>query len=75
MFLKAFERHARRFPTVPGEVEVVLQPTEKLWLYYMADIEKRRIFWIDEIKFDEVNIPKRFGIERLEQLSKCVFFS
>ena len=57
------------------ETEVVLQPTDKLWLYYMVDVKRRCIFWLDICEFDDSILPPNFGIEREEQLRECIICS
>ena len=66
-FASEFERRAKKYPDLPSDVEVVLQPTEKLWLYYMVDVQRRCVFWIDEVSLDECILPPKFGLERIEQ--------
>lgn len=73
-FVSEFEERARRrkFPPISSEVEVVLQPTENLWLYYMVDVERRCVFWMDKCVFDGSIIPPYFGIERKEHLREYI---
>lgn len=70
-FVWEFETRARKhkaiMPRFSSQIEVVLQVTKELWLYYMVDVEHRCIFWMDECEFDSV-LPPDFGIGRVEHL-------
>ncbi|THH05891.1 hypothetical protein EW145_g4467 [Phellinidium pouzarii] len=73
LFVNEFERKASGVSGLPTNVEVVLEVDTDFWLYYLIDIDRRCVFWLDECLFDDV-IPPNFGVERLEQLRHLLAF-
>lgn len=69
-FMEEVERVAIRYPELSSKIEVVLQPTDELWLYYMVDLEYRHVFWMHNVTLDENIFRENFGVERVEQLSE-----
>ena len=77
LFASEFEERARKQATLPlsPKIEVVLQPTAYLWLYYMVDVERRCIFWMDDCEFDDSILPPNVAIEHVGQLRKLIILS
>ncbi|KAI5120087.1 hypothetical protein M0805_001243 [Coniferiporia weirii] len=76
LFVERFEHKAHQLSEshLPSKVDVVLEIGEKDWLYYMVDLDRRCVFWIDECVIDEYIMPPNFGVERSEHLRHLLDF-
>ena len=51
------------------DVEVVIEIEDGIgWSYYMVDMKRRNIFWLEEYEF-----PEGHGVEKKQQLCKQIF--
>ena len=53
--------------SLPNHVEAVLQIDDDKWKYYLVDLERQLVFWIDDIECGEESLPGHFGVEYVEQ--------
>ena len=59
--------------TLPNHTEVVLQIDGGEWAYYMVDLDRRMVFWIDDTICDEVSLPPHFGVQLREHFRESPF--
>ncbi|KAH8114381.1 hypothetical protein DFH11DRAFT_210933 [Phellopilus nigrolimitatus] len=67
-FVDEIEKKIREYHSdhrFPSNVEVVLEIGDQIWSYYLVDLDRCCIFWLDDYDA-EVLIPPTFGIEAQE---------
>ena len=78
-FVEEFERKVGAFRLgmseedkrlFPDRIEVAVEVTDHRWKYYMVDLEKRVVFWIDHWEKEEEVLGPYFGVEYLEHFSE-----
>lgn len=57
--------------TLPKHVEVTLQIDNGKWEYYMIDLDRKMVFWIDDCVMD--GVPPQFRRQNYKQL-RALFF-
>ncbi|KAH8113921.1 hypothetical protein DFH11DRAFT_1544659 [Phellopilus nigrolimitatus] len=72
-FMDEIERKAENFNDLPTHVEVVLEVEDGSWSYYMMDLDRRCIFWLD--RFDAWPIiPPHFAFEKKDHIRHLLDF-
>ena len=60
-FMGGIEAQMSGWPNIPKNVEVVLEIQDD-WTYYMVDLDRRCVFWLDEHDFSGA-LGEDFGFE------------
>ena len=64
-FLDGIKAHMANWPNIPDNVEIVLEIQDG-WTYYMVDLDKRCVFWLDKHDFSGA-LGEEFGFETRSQ--------
>ncbi|EJC99259.1 uncharacterized protein FOMMEDRAFT_148782 [Fomitiporia mediterranea MF3/22] len=66
LFISVFERKAESFKGLPVNLEVVFEINDEHWLYYMVDLERKCLLWLDDYEIPDEVLPGKFGVEHRE---------